>query len=272
MPPPTALERLDLLLSCGVVDPIQSGFGPADREPAAEGLLDAAEDLRTRMFEAPDGDARWIASWLRVRGMMIREEDAADVLARRVGRLEPDHQEYRLVRGAARVLSTIREAAQQGLVPDGAFLTQLFQQLTRGIPRFRNNTIRQDSPWDAVLYVGYPDPAELPTLVDTFHLGTSFRDFPAAFQRLHPVRQGIRMMWRFARISPFPDFNKLLAWMAFCGWLLAKGYPLLTPDERDRKLIDHLVAGPPPSKHSALELRLFQQTERMLRGPDRQSG
>ena len=39
------------------------------------------------------------------------------------------------------------------------------------------------------------------------------RNKSALFDELHPVRQAPRLMWRFARIAPFPDFNLVMSFV-----------------------------------------------------------
>jgi hypothetical protein len=125
------------------------------------------------------------------------------------------------------------------------------------VRRFRNNALRSDPPWDGVLYVPHPAPGELPALLDTFDAGHSYRDHPAVFASLHPVRQSFRVLWRFARLAPFPDLNLPMAWLAMCGHLLGKGYPLLVPEPSDRELVLRLVSGPPPLRMTRWEARLL---------------
>ena len=74
---------------------------------------------------------------------------------------------------------------------------------------------------------------------------------------MHPVRQSFRVLWRFARLAPFPDFNLVMAFVAMNAHLLAQGYPMVRPLAGDRELLVHLVSGPPPLRHGTFESRLL---------------
>lgn len=243
---PSMLERLDLALASRLV------AGVAESEPlaSAQGVLDA-------MRRPTAGDAAFVAGVLRLRGFVVTDEDAVHALAGTAGRLSPVAQEVRLLHGLGKCLAKIRERAMAGRLPDGWFACELFRTLTAELPRFRNNELRRGPPWDAVLYVNYPGSDELRFLLDTFDASRHFRDQPMLWNALHPVRQGFRLGWRFARIAPFPDFNLVMAWMLLNAWLLAKGYPLLPADRSDQAMLTRLVAGPPPSRMVPLEARLL---------------
>ena len=103
----------------------------------------------------------------------------------------------------------------------------------------------------------YPAPEHLAPILDTFDVNRCFRDVPLVFQRLHPVRQGFRLLWRFARVAPFPDFNLVIAWLGMCAWLQSKGFPLLMPEREDQQFLARLVGGPPPLKVLQFEGRLL---------------
>lgn len=242
------LERLDVAIAAR----LSQGAGASD-------LAATAQRFQDRLYGPQPGDARFIASLLRLRGFVVMDEDAADVLSRHGSRFRADHQEWLLIRGLTDVLQMVRDRASQGIPPDGWFLVELFKVMTRGVRRFRNNVLRQDLPWDAVLYVRHPPPEDLRLLLDTFNPAHRYRDFPAVFDGLHPVRQSFRLLWRFCRIAPFPDFNQLMAWIAMCAYLLSKGYPMPAPEQRDRELLARLVGGPPPQRVVQLESRLLEQ-------------
>jgi hypothetical protein len=174
----------------------------------------------------------------------------------------PDHQEHSLIVGLKGVLNLIRERGSRGVPPDGWCLVDLFRVLTRDIARFRGNDLRRDQPWDAILYVRYPPADDVRTLLDTFHPTYCFRDLPQAFERLHPVRKAFRILWRFARIAPFPDFNLVMAFVAMNSSLLANGYPPVFPEPGDREVLTHLVTGPVPQRITGFEARLLQVVEK----------
>lgn len=243
---PSLLERIDLALASHLV----TGVGHGEPLAVAQRVLDGVRR------PAPN-DATFVASLLRLRGFIVTDEDAASVIGGGPGRLSPLAQEYRLIRGLRECLRLVRARASEGRPPDGWFLVELWRAMTAELPRFRNNELRRGPPWDAVLYVSYPQSDELRHLLDTFDAARHFRDQPAVFVPQHPVRQGFRLMWRFARIAPFPDFNLVIAWLAMNAWLQTKGYPLLAADQGDQALMAKLVGGPPPTKIVQFEGRLL---------------
>lgn len=245
-PGPSMLERVDLALASHLV----TGVGEPEPLAVAQRVLDGV-----RRPGASDG--AFLASTLRLRGFLVTDEDAAAVLEGKQGRLSPITQEHRMLRGLRECLRRMRQRAADGLPPDGWFLVELFRTMTAELPRFRNNDLRRGPPWDAVLYVNYPQPDELRYLLDTFDLPHHFRDHPGVFLPQHPVRQGFRMLWRFARIAPFPDFNLVMAWLLMNSWLQWKGYPLLATEPGDQGLLTRLVGGPPPTKLVQFEARLL---------------
>jgi len=244
------LERVDLALATRLVghDTDQDLLASAQR--ALEGVRRPAPT-----------DAEFLASLLRLRGFIIDDDDAADVLAGRESRMSPLTQEHRLLRGLKKCLRMVRERASASLPPDGWFLVELFRTMTAELPRFRNNDLRRSPPWDALLYLNYPAPDQLRFLVDAFDAKRCYRDAPIVFHGMHPVRQGFRMMWRFARIAPFPDFNQVIAWLGMNAWLQAKGFPLLRAEQGDQEFMVRLLSGPPPSKIVQFEARLLAAFE-----------
>lgn len=248
---PSLLERVDLALASRMVT------DTADPEPlaVAQRVLDGVRR------PTPD-DAAFCAALLRLRGFVIDEQDALDVLLDRPGRLGAITQEHRIVRGLQQCLQLMRSRAAAGLDPDGRFLVELFRSMTARLPRFRNNDLRRGPPWDAQMYVNYPAPEQLNGLLDTFDAERCYRDVPMVFRALHPVRQGFRLLWRFARIAPFPDFNVVVGWLGMNAWLQAKGYPLLPPEIGDQELLTRLISGPPPTKVLQFEARLLRALER----------
>lgn len=242
----SVLERVDLALARAMV------VTATEDEPLA-----VAQRVLDRVRRPAPGDVAFLASLLRLRGFVMDDDDVADVLAGRRGRLSPITQEHRLLRGLQECLRLVRLRAAEGLPPDGWFLVDLFRTMTADLPRFRNNELRRGPPWDSVLWIDYPPPEQLRPVLDTFDLQRCYRDVPLAFQALHPVRQGFRVLWRFSRIAPFPDFNLVMAWLGMNAWLQWKGFPLLPPEQGDQAMMSKLLSGPPPTKLLALETRLL---------------
>jgi hypothetical protein len=240
------LDRVDLALASRMVG-----------DPAREELLAKAQHVLDSVRRPAPTDVEFCASLLRLRGFVIDDDDAADALSGRVGRLSPIAQEHRLLCGLRECMRLVRKRAADGVPPDGWFLVDLFRTMTAELPRFRKNELRQGPPWDSLLYINYPAPDQLAPALDTFDSARCFRDLPLAFERLHPVRQGFRVLWRFARIAPFPDFNLVMAWLAMNAWLQCKGFPLLPPERGDQEMMAKLVSGPPPTKILQLESRLL---------------
>jgi hypothetical protein len=242
----SALERVDLALASRMLTP------GADCEPIA-----AAQRALDGVRQPGVADIPFIASLLRLRGFALADEDAADVLCGRPSRLSPVTQEHRLLRGLAECLQRIRQRAADGREPDGWFLVEMFRTMTAELPRFRNNDLRRGPPWDALLYVDYPAADQLRVALDRFEPEHSYRDTPVVFQALHPVRQGFRLFWRFARLAPFADFNVVVAWLGLNAWLQAKGFPLLAAAAGDQQALVRMVSGPPPMRVPVFEARLL---------------
>lgn len=244
------LDQIDLALASRLVG-----------EPVEQDLLAGAQRALDGLRRPAPSDAEFLISLLRLRGFSVTDEDGAAALAGRDGRLSPLTQEHRLLQGLQRCLRMIRERAAHSLPPDGWFLVEMFRELTAELPRFRNNDLRRGQPWDALLYVNYPASEQLRFLIDSFDNKRCYRDAPIAFNGMHPVRQGFRLFWRFARIAPFPDFNVVLAWLGMNAWLQAKGLPLLRSEEGDTQLVARLVSGPPPTRVVQFEARLLAAFE-----------
>ncbi|MBM4060583.1 MAG: hypothetical protein FJ265_05740, partial [Planctomycetes bacterium] len=249
-PGPSVLERLDL----AIASRLATGIGQA--EPLAE-----AQRVLDQVRRPGPGDALFVASVLRLRGFVVTDDDAEAALGGLGGRLSPVSQEHRMLRGLRECLHRVRQRAVEGRAPDGWFLVDLFRTMTAELPRFRNNEVRRGPPWDAVLYVDHPPPEELHFLLDTFDAAHHFRDHPAALAPLHPVRQGFRLLWRFARIAPFPDFNLVMAWLLLNAWLQWRGYPLLPAEPGDQAMLARLIGGPPPHRIVQFEARLLSSVE-----------
>lgn len=244
------LDRVDLALASRLV-----GQGVDDD------LIAAAQRALDGIRRPAPTDAEFLVSLLRLRGFVIDDEDAANVLAGRESKMSPLTQEYRLLHGLRDCLRMVRQRAASSIPPDGWFLVELFRTMSKELPRFRNNDLRRSPPWDALLYINYPAPEQLRFLIDSFDQKRCYRDVPIIFHGLHPVRQGFRLMWRFARLAPFPDFNTVIAWLGMNAWLLAKGYPLLRAEQQDQQFLSKLLSGPPPTKIVQLEARLLAAFE-----------
>ena len=244
------LDRVDLALASRLVG-----------RAADQDLIATAQRAMDGVRRPAPTDAVFVTDLLRLRGFVIDDEDAAAVLAGKSSRLSALTQEHRLLCGLQRALRLVRQRAVGGQPPDGWFLVELFRAMTSELPRFRNNDVRRGPPWDALLYVNYPPSEQLRFLLDSFDAKRCYRDAPIVFNGLHPVRQGFRLLWRFARIAPFPDFNTVIAWLGMNSWLQAKGFPLLAPQEGDQEFLARLLSGPPPSKVTRLESRLLTSFE-----------
>ena len=140
-------------------------------------------------------------------------------------------------------------------------VVDMFKEFTRGVARFRNNTLRRDLPWDAILFVDYPACGNVSDCLDAFHRGNFYTDLGLRFENLHPVRQAFRILWLFARISPFPDFNLTMAWVAMNMYLAECGYPMLAPRHEDRERLHRMIGGPVPRKVVAFESRLLESLQ-----------
>jgi hypothetical protein len=244
------LEQVDLAMASRLV-----GRG------AQPDLLATAQRVLDGVRRPVPTDDEFVTELLRLRGFVIDGDDAAAVLAGKPARLASVTQEHRLLRGLQRCLRTVRRRAVGGTPPDGWFLVELFRSMTADLPRFRNNDVRRGAPWDALLYVNYPPPEQLRFLLDSFDSRRCYRDAPIVFNALHPVRQGFRLLWRFARLAPFPDFNTIIAWLGMNAWLQAKGFPLLAPAPGDQAFLARLLSGPPPTRIVQLEARLLAAFE-----------
>lgn len=246
----TALERLDVALASRLA--VRAASVDVGRP---EDLCDVLDP------PGPEFTARAVAGLLSLRGVAVRFEDVAAALSAAPSGPGPERQDHRLARGLSNCLELARSRAREGRLPDGWFLLELVRILTADIPRFRNNHLRRDAPWDAVPFLTYPDPGELPMLLETFTPERCYRDFPPLFESLHPVRRAFRVMWRFARIAPFPDMNLILAVVAMNGYLLASGYPAVPVRSGDRALLHRVVGGPPPRRIGRFEARLAAAAE-----------
>jgi hypothetical protein len=250
VPTLTYLERLDLKLASRLVPHLGTLDVQASPDTWAHLLLDA----NTRARPA----AGLVCGHLELRGIDLRLTEVQSVLMGRHGRYQPENQEYAFIRGMARCLSLLHERARAQLAPDGEFAVELFRAFAGDLARFKNNWLRRDMPWDGLLYVSYPIATDVPGLLGSFDEASCFRDVPARFATLHPVRQSFRVLWRMARIAPFPDFNMLIAFLVMNAYLLSKGYPSITPMPGDRELLTKVLSGPAPARLLMFEARLAE--------------
>jgi hypothetical protein len=201
------------------------------------------------------GQADWVAGVLGLRGLQIRPEEVEAIVAGGKTHFETEPHECVLVTGMSRVYDRIVGGTS---APDGWTLVEMFKDLTKGVARFRNNSVRRDLPWDAILFVDYPASEKVSACLDAFHRENCFTDLVACFERMHPVRQAFRVLWLFARIAPFPDFNLSMAWVAMNLYLVDSGYPMLVPQEQDRERLYRVIGGPVPIRIVAFESRLLE--------------
>lgn len=243
-PIPNVLQRLDLALAMRV----------ADAPPLVDDLTQGLG-----LPVVPSADRRdWVAGMLGLRGLLVHTDDVQAVIDGDAGRFDPGHHEYALIDGLLRVRRRLAELdIGVSMAPDGWVLMDLFKEFVSNVARFRNNFMRRDTPWDAILYVKYPDSVNLEQYLDNFNIDNSYMDNTVRFENLHPVRQAFRVMWHFARIAPFPDFNITMAWVAMDMYLLHAGYPMIIPQRGDREILHRMMSGPVPLKIRFLERRLL---------------
>jgi hypothetical protein len=213
----------------------------------------------------PEVDPReWISAVLGLRGLLVHPEDVDAVRRGRVGRYSESQHEHAMIRGLCAVFRVMHKRAARGRPPEGWHLAELFKMFTKGVVRFRRNSLRRDMPWDAILYVNYPEASRVRVLLDGFNLDMCYGDNPIRFQSLHPVRQAFRLLWRLARIAPFPDFNLVMAFVAMSEYLLYKGYPLFCPEPEDRVLLHRLLSGGAPNRVMRFESRLLGRVKQAI--------
>jgi hypothetical protein len=229
--------------------------------------LGRADDLRAVPLAAdPDGDARWVTGVLGLRGFQLDPREAAGLLRRGLAPRVGADQETRLMLGMGGVLQAIRERGAAGQPPDGWFGVELFRRLTGEIARFRGNSIRRDEPWDGVLGVRYPASDAVPALLESFCREQEYGEERGALDGLHPVRVASRLLWGFARLAPFPDFNAVMAFVLMNAYLLAACYPMVPPERGDRRLLGRVIAAPRPRRIVQFESRLLAAAQESRRG------
>ena len=200
---PGLIERLDLTLAAR----FSAVLGPSSEQRIV--------DIQARELSLSAEDrSEWISGLLAVRNYRVSGEDVRVILEGGECRFNEEHQEFGLVHGLGRVIELIESQAGNGNWPDGEHLIELFRVMTEGIARFRNNLIRKDQPWDSLLYLGYPQNHDLSRILQSFNRENRYRDIAVIFDGLHPVRQACRVLWRYARISPHPDLNLVMAMVA----------------------------------------------------------
>lgn len=243
---PTVLERLDLALAGRIVERLTSEDNRPDHLASSARWVTSADDR-----------IAWAAGIIALRGLRVTGDEVRAMLAGLPNRFRPEHQEHKLVIGLWATLDELESRGAKGQPPDGWWLVEMFRRTTEQVGRFRNNVLRRDEPWDSIPAVVYPRSDSIQSLVDRFHVSDRFGDREDVFESLHPVRQGIRLTWRFARMAPFPDLNLSFAMVALCAWLRAFGYPLLIPEFGDRTRIERTVRGKIPLRMVPLEFRLL---------------
>jgi len=226
-------------------------------------FLAVAEDAGAAIFRPGPRDDLWIAGLLRLRGLDVTDDDVAKVRGGSLGRYQEGHQELLLIHGGAKVLEMVRESACRKFPAEGFYLLELFKTLTRNVPRFRNNALRRDLPWDGLMHAVYPPPDELEFIMGSFDHAHRFRDMPMRFDGLHPIRQSFRIFWRLAKLSPFPDLNVPMAWIAMCSWLLSHGYPAIPARREDKVLAERLLRTGPPMRVAEWEHRVLDEVSRI---------
>ena len=241
------LERLDLALASRVADvpPLISELVGGEGLPAAP-IADRCE---------------WVAGMLGLRGLLIQTGDVRAVINGDRGRFGPDHHEYSLIAGLLRVHQRLIKESRRDRELDGWILVDYFKMFVRDVARFRNNFLRRDTPWDAILYVKYPPADEVSDYLDNFNRPNAYMDHAVRFDSLHPVRQAFRVLWHFARVAPFPDFNITMAWVAMDVYLLHAGYPMIVPSRGDRERLHKMMTGPVPLRIREFESRLLDELE-----------
>lgn len=244
----TLLQRIDLAIASRV----------AQRRESVD--LARPEDLQSdALLEHPVEDSEWIGRVLGLRGFEVRSNEVEKILATGDGPDIRADQETRLIWGMSRVLRSIRQSAVNGNKPDGWMTVGLFRELTGEIARFRGNALRRDQPWDGIPGVRYPDSDAVPELLEGFCAAKHYGETEKFRSSTHPVRRAVRMLWRFARIAPFPDFNTVMGVVVMNAYLLAKGYPMVAPSlPEDRDILTQMVAGPPPKRLVQFESRLVE--------------
>jgi len=240
------LQQLDVFLASRLLS-------DSDDVPAIPALTDG-EGL-------PDSLAidtgEWISSVLSLRGLLVHPEDVEAVRIGKTSRYSESQHEHAIIKGLCEVFRVMHKRAAEGRPPDGWHLADQFKLFTKGVVRFRRNSLRRDLPWDAILYVKYPEAERVRSLLDGFNPDDCYGDHPLRFHTVHPVRQAFRLMWGVARIAPFPDFNLVMAFVAMSEYLLYKGYPLFCPEPEDRATLHRMVSGPVPSRIMRFESRLL---------------
>ena len=250
---PSLLQQLDVFLASRLLS-------DSHDVPAIRALTDGEG-----LHGAPPVDlGEWISSVLSLRGLLVHPEDVEAVRSGKANRYSESQHEHAIINGLCAVFRVMHKRAAEGRPPDGWHLADLFKLFSKGVVRFRSNSLRRDLPWDAILYVKYPDTERVRSLLDGFNLDVCYGDNPLRFHSLHPVRQAFRLMWGLARIAPFPDFNLVMAFVAMSEYLLYKGYPLFCPEPEDRAVLHRMVSGPVPSRIMRFESRLLGRVKKAI--------
>lgn len=210
---------------------------------------------KTWILPRAERDA-WIIGVLAIRGIKVDREMVRAIIQ---DGSEPrcSRQERVFIAGLDRALDRILSRGRAGRLPGGRFAVDLFETVTRGLPRFANNHLRRDLPWDALRGVTYPKPDAIVGMLERLAPEQKYRELPVVFDKLHPVRTGFRAMWRLARIAPFPDFNLMFAFLFMNAIHVAGGYPLMMPQASDRHLLEGVVSGCVPRRIVQFESRML---------------
>ncbi|MEO0479534.1 MAG: Fic family protein [Planctomycetota bacterium] len=255
----TVLQRLDIATAERLANQLARRLEEDLADSKSEATVWEPTDVERRDF---------VRGLLGIRGFRIHSDDVEKILEDRVERYRPEHQEWRLVRGLARAFDDLLEEAMQGRGPSGWAIAERFRSMTDGLARFRNNTLRRDIPWDSIPGVPYPDAQRVGALLDGLHEDANYGDQHPDYEEMHPVRQAARLFWRFARISPFPDFNVVMAVLAASHLLCSRGYPAWVAQSDDRARLDALVKGALPERSLFLEQRLLDTVQRKVWAPN----
>lgn len=208
-------QRLDLLLA----------------ERILEGGLRGAELFKMRQRR----DELWIIGLLGLRGIHVTLDDVTSCLERRPGRFLLQQPEARLIQGLRVAIDEIDEAVELRVPLDGDRLRDMHIAITENLEGQDPGTLRTSAPWDSLPGLVHPGSDLVPVLIKRFsqHYDLVLGDEP--FEELHPMDQAARIFGRLVLISPFRDFNLLVASLAASQFLLSRGYPPFLPRANDRE-------------------------------------
>ncbi|MAE77503.1 MAG: hypothetical protein CMJ85_11620 [Planctomycetes bacterium] len=188
-------------------------------------------------------DVRWIIGALGGRGVHVTECDVEACLQATSGRFLPGQPEHGLIRGMRAAIDHLETRAEYGMLPNGKAMVQLYDLLTADLFGLANTTLRAADPWEILLGIDYPQPAELKGQLARFHRECGYLVRLPLFDALHPVGQAAMLLHQFVRIAPFRDFNLLVGGLAASWYLLAYGYPPFLPQAVDGATMRLVLAG-----------------------------